>query len=786
MLFLSGICFVLAILSFVTKSMPKKRRQILIQMEVFAGLLLIMDRFAYLYRGDVTTLGWWMVRISNFCVFLFSLYLVHCFNIYLIDLFKTEGNLQKVPKRLIAIEILFLIALILLIIAQFTGWYYSFDEQNRYQRAPLFIICYSLPFLCLVLQLSVILQYFTRFSRVIGIPLLLFDVVPIIATFIQLFVYGLSLTNITMVGEVIVLYIFVIIDMNNTVESAREREVEFLKEEQKNMHTMFEQTAEALANAIDAKDAYTHGHSARVAEYSKQIAILAGKSEKECEEVYFAGLLHDVGKIGISEAIINKAGKLTNEEYAEIKKHPVIGNQILSSISKSPYLSIGAHYHHERYDGRGYPEGLKGNDIPDIARIIAVADAYDAMTSKRSYRETIPQQKVREEIVKGMETQFDPNYAKYMLHLIDLDTEYKMKEHDEIKELAGKNEMHCDKIRSNISEGLLLSDSITHIHLNCKADEDNLSMDSIPSFILFDSLDARVHDDRDTQNDMLYLEYATLRFDGQTNCVTARDIKNNVIKNYKEEPNWLEEYKNGIDYDIDVLRQKDHVLLNIKNKFQKIQTIIALQYTSRYAYLAFTGQYCNISDVELQKSEDVAPANYIPRIAEELNYIDGPEGDIPSIQVDGWRSAATIGVPVTDGMKITFHSKSLPTARLVWHCPFITLFYSDDQKVNGLNFREFVLIRIDGENWESYQYAQNTILINKNDDFNGWDEWKRLNKEGIDCKIYVRREENKLTVVTENAGISIKSITQLKEETPEVYLALTGDQCAISNIRISR
>nr|MCR4578938.1 hypothetical protein [Treponema sp.] len=277
-----------------------------------------------------------------------------------------------------------------------------------------------------------------------------------------------------------------------------------------------------------------------------------------------------------------------------------------------------------------------------------------------------------------------------------------------------------------------------------------------------------------------------LRFDGQNNCVTARNIKNHIIKYYEEEPDWLEEYKKGIDYDIDVLRQKDHILLNIKNKFQNIQTIIALQYTSRYAYLAISGQYCTISNVEINKSEEVAPENYIPRIADELNYIDGPEGDIPSIQVDGWRSASTIGVPVTDGMKITFHSKSLPTARLVWHCPFISLFYSDNQKVNGPNFREFVLIRIDGENWESYQYAQNTIIIDKKDDFNGWEEWKKLNKEGIDCKLYVRREENKLTVVTENAGISIKSITLLKEETPEVYLALTGDQCAISNIRIKR
>ena len=175
-------------------------------------------------------------------------------------------------------------------------------------------------------------------------------------------------------------------------------------QEHKNLLRLFEQTATSLANAIDAKDEYTRGHSTRVAEYSKKIAEQAGKSPSECEDIYYVALLHDVGKIGISEAIINKDGKLTDEEYEEMKKHPVVGNQILSGITEYPYLSIGAHYHHERYDGKGYPDRLKGEDIPEIARIISVADAYDAMTSKRSYRKSIPQVMVREEIVKGSGT----------------------------------------------------------------------------------------------------------------------------------------------------------------------------------------------------------------------------------------------------------------------------------------------------------------------------------------------------------------------------------------------
>lgn len=193
---------------------------------------------------------------------------------------------------------------------------------------------------------------------------------------------------------------------------------------------MTTETAEALASAIDAKDKYTHGHSTRVADYSRKIARKAGKSETECRSIYLAALLHDVGKIGIPNTIINKNGKLTEAEYNVIKTHPVIGTQILSNITQTPHISDGAHYHHERYDGKGYPEGLSGKNIPEIGRIIAVADAYDAMTSNRSYRGTLSQDYVRSEIKNGSGTQFDPEYAKIMLELIDADKDYKMREND--------------------------------------------------------------------------------------------------------------------------------------------------------------------------------------------------------------------------------------------------------------------------------------------------------------------------------------------------------------------
>lgn len=188
------------------------------------------------------------------------------------------------------------------------------------------------------------------------------------------------------------------------------------------------QLISALAKTIDAKDRYTNGHSERVAEYAGMLAARMGKDEQEQEMIYNIGMLHDIGKIGIPEEIINKAAKLTQEEYDIIKTHPLIGAGILESISEIPEIAIGARWHHERFDGKGYPDGLKGEDIPEIARIIGVADTYDAMTSNRSYRKTLPQEVVRSEIENGKGTQLDADIADLMLMIIDEDKEYCLRE----------------------------------------------------------------------------------------------------------------------------------------------------------------------------------------------------------------------------------------------------------------------------------------------------------------------------------------------------------------------
>ncbi len=178
------------------------------------------------------------------------------------------------------------------------------------------------------------------------------------------------------------------------------------------------QAITTIANTIDAKDDYTKGHSSRVSEYSAAVAAELGLSDEEVENIRSIALLHDIGKISVPDSVLNKPGKLTNEEYQLMKLHTTAGGKILKDIEMIPGIDIGAKYHHERYDGKGYPDGLVGEEIPFIARIIAIADAYDAMTSNRIYRKHLETEKVIQELENGVGTQFDPKAARALIRLL--------------------------------------------------------------------------------------------------------------------------------------------------------------------------------------------------------------------------------------------------------------------------------------------------------------------------------------------------------------------------------
>jgi GAF domain-containing protein len=183
------------------------------------------------------------------------------------------------------------------------------------------------------------------------------------------------------------------------------------------LQTFYLEMVQTLARAVDSKDAYTHEHSDRARVKARRVALEMGLPDQMVRYVEYAALLHDIGKIGIDEAILLKPGKLTPEEYEEMKKHPIIGHQILSPVKYLGPVAQMVLYHQEWFDGRGYPEGLKGEEIPLGSRIVAVLDAWDAMTSDRPYRKALGRDIAVGELKKGSGTQFDPKVVETFLRL---------------------------------------------------------------------------------------------------------------------------------------------------------------------------------------------------------------------------------------------------------------------------------------------------------------------------------------------------------------------------------
>ena len=181
---------------------------------------------------------------------------------------------------------------------------------------------------------------------------------------------------------------------------------------------IIKESIETFTGFIDAKDPYTNGHSNRVAQYTRLIAEEMGYEGEELNRIYYVALLHDCGKIGVPDNILGKPGRLTEDEFEIIKSHTTRGDEILSRFKSLTNVTEGARYHHERYDGKGYPEGKKGEEIPLIARMICVADSFDAMNSNRVYREKLSRDAIIEEIEKNRGTQFDPEIADILLNLI--------------------------------------------------------------------------------------------------------------------------------------------------------------------------------------------------------------------------------------------------------------------------------------------------------------------------------------------------------------------------------
>ena len=207
------------------------------------------------------------------------------------------------------------------------------------------------------------------------------------------------------------------IEQMNTIKTINKQ----LHDKNEELERAYLDTIGILRQTVEAKDPYTRGHSDRVSEYSILIGKKLGLDEKTLHILKIGGLFHDIGKIGIPDSILLKESKLSDEEYSQIKNHPMIGVHMLGDAAIFTDILPIVKHHHERYDGRGYPSQLVGDDIPYVARIAAVADTFDAMTSKRSYRDSLPIDVVRAEIERCSGTQFDPNIAKVFLDIMNND-----------------------------------------------------------------------------------------------------------------------------------------------------------------------------------------------------------------------------------------------------------------------------------------------------------------------------------------------------------------------------
>ncbi len=771
MLILCGSCGILVFLLAKTRFLSKKRKRILIFMELIALFLLWFDRQAYIYAGDLSKTGYVMVRLSNFMVFFLTSGVVFGFNLYLTDLLEVDGKVRDIPERLKVVGVVSLSGMMLSVIAALTNLYYYFDENNVYQRGPGFLLAYIIPILCPVTQYTVVRQYKDKFRKLIYISLVLYLWVPIFCGILQIFAYGISIVNMAMVAVSVSLYIFMYMDMNDVVERAHEIELNNVLGENARMQRLFDQTATAFVSAVEKKDDFSKGKSLRIAEYAKKIAEYAGKSPDDCKKVYYTALLHDVGLIGLPDSVIKSEEDPANCDYQAFREKPLIGAEILSSITEYPYLYEGARYSHERYNGSGYPEGLKGERIPEIARIIAVADAYVTMITRKRYRDARPVFMAREAFVKGAGEEFDPVYADIMVRIID--SEGKAETGNELEK-----EIQCGEYREHISAGIPVLPDIVKISFDCDMPLDPEKEFSAPSIVLFDSFDGRCHANAKSIKSYHYLEYGEIWFDKYSVTTEAKKIEERALEDSDAAAYGKEHYE------ILAGRYEDHIRLVMKSKAYSKEVIVALYENTKLSYIGITGENCRIYNIEASSTGQSLKQGDIPRIAEPVSYIDHLESDIKNLQVDGTRSAYTPGIEIQRRVRLAFYTMTLPGAELVWNCPYVLLFTSDDGQVNGANYKEYALIKLNGENNVTEEFALNKFRMKKSRDFPGWEKWKSVNLEGMECKVELSKKSNSITLKTENLGISIENTTTIKDESEKVYAALTGDRIALTDIRL--
>ena len=740
MLCLCAACFTMMVMLFLTKFLSNRRKWILIIMELIATSLLFFDRLAYIDSGVIGSTGYVMVRVSNFMVFFLTSSVVFIFNLYLSDLLLNEGKLSKVPKRLVFTAFAGSVGMMLSIVSAFTNFYYYFDEHNFYHRGPGFLIAYLVPIVCPLVQYSAIIKHRKSFSKFIFTAIALYIFLPIATGIIQIFTYGISIVNMTMVLVSIFLYFFSYLDVNAAVENAHEIEIQSLKNEQKKMKSVFGQAAQAMVNLLEKSDNNQKGHAERLAVTARELARRNGKDEEECDKVYYSAYCCDAGE------------------------------EALSCIKAFPFLCETA----QSVD-KDYEEGL-----PEYSRIVRVARDYDSMINDT----TLPLFYVRDYFIREAGRKYDPVYAKIAVQLLDSETS---KGTFETVSEGIKSELICHNYREEITAGIPVLQNLAEISFDCKPlaeafDNEPTSSDgkfSLPSIIIFDSSDKKVQKTSEAIESHKYLEYGEVWFDGHSISTGARNLEiRNVTENTGNADSALPACR------ITACRYEDHLLLKMAGPEKCFEVIVALPSASKSAFIGITGENVHITNLKVAETDQLAKEGDIPRIAEKLNYINRIEADIPNVQIVKPLAVCTQGVEIKNSMKVFLHTQSLPDANLVWHCPYIILYYSEDGKVHGKNYCEYAMIKLDGEENGSNENADNEFKMKKTENFTNWEEWEALNKAGYESQVEFIKNGSEVTLITQNKGIFIQNTCKIKNGNKEVYVAFSGDQVALTDIRI--
>ena len=419
-LIITIIVLATVIIHYSTTSIVNKRYKLFL---IASIVLIALDILTVITNDNPTLIPHHLNKILNGIYFINGALVGFLFLSYSVSV--AYPNETKARKRIFYLinNSLLVIFIISMIVNHFVDIYFYYDDNLIYSKGPLYLLVNLLTIAYVIESIIIFIIRRKNFNKKQILASTTFYIFFFITFLLQLFVFpkvllsdfGISL------GCLIILFSIETPDYVNLVNTLKELEelkasleeqvqerTNELANEKQSYKDLTSETLTSLAHVIDAKDHYTNGHSFRVAAYACALASRLGFVNQDLEQLYFAGLVHDVGKIGISETIIRKPAKLSEQEYEIIKSHTTLGGDILKGIKKFKIFEDVARFHHERYDGLGYPKKLKGEEIPYVARIVAVCDSFDAMTSDRSYRKALSDDQALKELFAGKGTQFDP------------------------------------------------------------------------------------------------------------------------------------------------------------------------------------------------------------------------------------------------------------------------------------------------------------------------------------------------------------------------------------------